>query len=351
LADYGNIITAGQLLRDLERGRVEPCYFFFGPEDVLVDRALARLKQAALDPAAADFNWDVFRADDDEVNWVAFSDALNSLPLMAARRVVVLKRAGKAGQVKSVAGLIERAVESPSPDRILVLIDPDLDLKKPKAFHKKLLERCVAVEFAHPKPAELQRHLRDFAVGFGKEIEEEALSRILTDSSPGLRDLLSKLEVLVFYVGDKPVIEARDVEACSVFSREVEIFKLLEALGRRDPTMTRLTLGQLLQRRADTGGLIHLLYRQVWALYRMKYLQEKSVPPGQWQAQLNLKPAFLERRYREYLPNYTRRELGLSLEILAQVDLTRKTLAVDDQQVFWTMTERLLNPAGRAKQE
>jgi len=53
-----------------------------------------------------------------------------------------------------------------------------------------------------------------------------------------------------------------------------------------------------------------MLFRQTWALYRMKYLQEKKVSPARWQEELDLRPAFLEKRYRQYLPHYTRGELG-----------------------------------------
>lgn len=338
----GTPLNYSELLARLNQGRLDPCYFFYGPEDVLVERVLQKLKEKAIDPGTEAFNWDSYRADE-EMNWTAFADALTSLPLLASRRVVVLKHAGKAQSTKGAAAVIDRAIKQPAPDLTLVLIETEADEKK--AFYKKLMETCTTAYFPYPKPFELQKYLREYAAEFHKEITEEALSRILSDSSPSLRDLLSKLEVLVFYLGDKTTIEAPDVEECTIFSREVEIFKLLQALGCRDAAGARLTLEQLLRSRTDTGGLIHLLYRQVWALYRMKYLAEKKVPAAQWQAQLNLKPAFLEKRYREYLPHFSRRELGRCLELLAQADFQRKTLSVDDEQIFWTLTENLLNPA------
>jgi DNA polymerase III subunit delta len=339
-------MTYSELLTRLDQGKIDPCYFFYGPEDVLIEKVLKRFKAVALEPGTEDFTWDSFRADD-EMNWVAFADALTSLPLLASRRVVVLKHAGKASSAKGAVAVIEGAIQQPSPDLILVLIEAEADEKK--AFYRKLMGSCTTVHFPYPKPFEMQKYLRDYVAEFHKDITNDALSRILSDSSPSLRDLFSKLEVLVFYLGEKATIEAADVEECTIFSREVEIFKLLQAIGSRDAAGARLTLQQMLRSRADTGGLIHLLYRQIWAMYRMKYLQEKKVPAAQWQSHLNLKPQFLEKRYREYLPNYSRRELGFSLEMLAQADFQRKSSAAGDDQIFWMLTENLLNPTAGQK--
>jgi DNA polymerase III subunit delta len=341
-------MTCSELLSRLDQGQIDPCYFFYGPEEVLIERVLKRLKSVALEAGTEDFTWDYFRADD-EMNWVAFADALTSLPLLASRRVVVLKHAGKASSAKGAMAVIEHAIQQPSTDLILVLIEAEADEKK--AFYRKLMGSCTTVNFAYPKPIEMQKYLRDYLAEFHKDITNDALTRILSDSSPSLRDLFSKLEVLVFYLGEKAIIEATDVEECTIFSREVEIFKLLQAIGNRDAADARLTLQQMLRSRTDTGGLIHLLYRQIWALYRMKYLQEKKVPTAQWQSQLNLKPPFLEKRYREYLPHYSRRELGFSLELLWQADFQRKSSAAGDDQIFWMLTENLLNPTAGQKWE
>ncbi len=335
-------LTHTEFLAELNSGKLHPNYFFFGTESFLMDEALKRLKEAVLEPGAADFNYDLFRAGDDTMNWQAFSDALTSLPLLSSRRLIVLKQTGKALRVKGVPSLLEKAIENPQPDRLLLLVEEESELKG--AQLKKLAEHCVVVHFAVPKPQELLKYMRDFAGRFGKEISEDALSRILMDSNPNLRDLYFKLETLVFYIGEKTTIEVQDVEECTVFSREIEIFKLLQAIGMRDASGARSVLHRLVESRGDLNALIFLLYRQTWALYRMKFLQEKKTPPSQWQMQLNIQPPFLEKRYREYLGRYSRSELGQALESLAEADLARKASAMGDDRIYWCLIEKLLNP-------
>ena len=162
------------------------------------------------------------------------------------------------------------------------------------------------------------------------------------ESEPSLRELLQKMEVLINYTGHKETITAQDVEDCTAFTREVEIFNLLQALGKKDISTCHKVVGQLLQRKIDIGSLFSLLYRQLWAMYRMKHLQEQKVPVWRWQEQLGIRPQFLEKRYRQYLPNFSRYELGEALDIVAEADRERKTLAVNENILLQTLMEKLL---------
>ncbi len=336
------VVNYSTLIKELDSGNLRPSYFFYGPEQVLIERALSKLKEAALESGSEDFNWNVYRADDSDIDWNAFADSLNSLSLIPSRQVVVLKSAGWASRVKGVTSLIENTVKQKPSDLILVLIDEAVDAKK--SFYKILLEHCTSVSFPVLKPAEIQRYLVNFVAEFNKEISTPAVEKILTETDPDLRDLLSKLENLVFYIGEKKCIEPADVEECTAFTKEVEIYKLLQALGKRDETEVRLSREQLLTKRIEIGSLISMLYRQIWALYRMKYLQEQKVPFSKWRELLNIRPQFLQKRYQGYLSNYSRRELGRSLEILAQADIDRKSSAVQDDFILRTLTENLLWP-------
>ncbi|TKJ39837.1 DNA polymerase III subunit delta [candidate division LCP-89 bacterium B3_LCP] len=337
-----NTLTYTSFLKRVEGGQIDSTYFLFGPEGVLIDRALERIKEAAIDQSSEDFNWSVFHADADGMDWPLFADALTAIPLIPSRRVVVLKKLNKVLRNKSVIKLIESNVQEPAPDLTLILIEENPDLRN--AFFKQLLEKSICVTFPEVKPAELQMHLKDFASGFSKELSDAAIERILTQTNPGLRELLSKMEVLVFYSGDKKTIDLEDVEQCTVFTREVNIYKLLQAIGDRNRIETRDTCEQLLRGKVEIGSLFHMLYRQIWAMFRMKYLQERKVPFGKWQQNLAIWPTFLLNRYRKYLPNYSRGELGRSLEIIEEADRQRKTSAVQDDFILQTLTEKLLQP-------
>lgn len=339
--NFPSALNYSTLIKELDAGTLRPSYFFYGTEDVLIERALEKMKKVAVESGSEAFNWNVFRADD-EVDWSAFADCLNSLSLLPSRRVVVLKNVGRISRLKKVIQLIETTIEQKPDDLILVLIDEEADSQK--SIYQALHKHCAAVAFPTLSANEIKQYLTDFSVQFGKKITPTTMEKILAETDANLRELLSKLEVLFLYIGERESVQPEDVEECTVFTKELEIYRLLQALGQRDETMTRLSRELLLQKRVEIGSFISMLYRQIWAMYRMKYLEEQKVPTYKWQDLLSIRPAFLQKRYQNYLPNYSRSELGRSLEILAQADYLRKSSSMQDDFILSTLTENLLKP-------
>src|SRR5216117_1894358 len=78
------------LLRSLKPGATpDPVYYFHGDEDVLKDEAVRALVELVLDPSARDFNLDRRSAADLDPG--AFHSLVNTPPMLAPRRVVVLR--------------------------------------------------------------------------------------------------------------------------------------------------------------------------------------------------------------------------------------------------------------------
>lgn len=126
--------THDQLTRSLNKGELAPVYYLFGAEDLLKDEAVRRIGDIALDAALRDFNYDARSAtglDPEDVYALC-----NTLPMMAERRVVVLRDV-EAWQ-KRARGRAEliRYLERPAAETVLILVqgsgaaDVDADLAK-----------------------------------------------------------------------------------------------------------------------------------------------------------------------------------------------------------------------------
>ncbi|MEP6591339.1 MAG: DNA polymerase III subunit delta [Gemmatimonadota bacterium] len=124
-------LSPDQLRRALTKGDPAPAYYLHGSEGILKDEALALLLGTILDPGLRDFNLDILSAQQVEPDQLAAACA--TLPMMADRRVVVLrdveawKRKSKAKQPAV------RYLERPAPETVLVIVqgnddDPDNDL-------------------------------------------------------------------------------------------------------------------------------------------------------------------------------------------------------------------------------
>ncbi len=126
-------LTPAQLSRALTRG-VASSYYLHGSETLLKDEALATLLDHLLDPGTRDFNLDIVSAQQVDPDQLAALCA--TLPMMAERRVVVLKDV-EAWKRKTKAKLA--AVEyltKPAPETVVIIVqgnddDPDKEIIAP----------------------------------------------------------------------------------------------------------------------------------------------------------------------------------------------------------------------------
>src|SRR6267378_1961051 len=127
-------LTLDALLRGLKNGAPDPVYLLHGDEDVLKDEAVRALLDAAVDPAARDFNLDSrFAADLDAET---FNALVNTPPMLAERRAVVLRGVDQLGKRKSkLRDELVRYLAAPNPSTVLILVagageDPDAELAR-----------------------------------------------------------------------------------------------------------------------------------------------------------------------------------------------------------------------------
>ena len=105
-------------LRDaIKSGSFDPAYYISGEDEFQKEDAIRQLTEAALDPAAADFNFDVRRAG--ELDAETLGVLLGTPPMMAERRVVVLRDV--TGLKKDAQKVLESYLKSPAPDLLLVI--------------------------------------------------------------------------------------------------------------------------------------------------------------------------------------------------------------------------------------
>src|SRR5512141_2044626 len=153
--------AAVKTLRELlKRGSPSGAYYICGEDEFQKEDAMKRLIGSSLEPSVRDFNLDVLQAQD--VDARSFEGIVSSLPMMAERRVVVIREVGllkKEGR-KSV----ERFLAKPSPDVVLLLVEGPGG-----KTDKDLARSATTLEFDLLTPDEVprwitQRAVKDFKV-------------------------------------------------------------------------------------------------------------------------------------------------------------------------------------------
>lgn len=102
----------------LEQGTPDAVYLLHGANEFLKTEKVRELVDRLADPATRDFNFEQLRAP--ETDGAQLSAALDGLPLMASRRVVVLNDIGSLK--KDARAALDRYLTRPASDTVLVLV-------------------------------------------------------------------------------------------------------------------------------------------------------------------------------------------------------------------------------------
>jgi DNA polymerase-3 subunit delta len=178
------------LTRSLQKGELAPVYYLHGPEDVLKDEAVKAIVDRALDPALRDFNYDQRSAaqlDAEEVHALC-----NTLPMMADRRVVLLRDIE--GWKRKTKGRTEflRYLQRPSPETVVIMVQGSGD----ETEDRELAAGAYAVRFDALPPDRVRKWLSHQSSRLGIVLEPDAAEHLIRSVGSDLSALTSELAKL-----------------------------------------------------------------------------------------------------------------------------------------------------------
>ena len=229
----------------LETGGFDPVYVFHGADDHLKDEWLRLVTAHATDPSTRDFNCDVLRGADVEVG--ALSAALEALPMLAPRRLVVLRDPG--AMKKAQRERLEKYLAKPAAEVVLVLVVPSTASK----LDPWLAKAGTAVEFKELEGDDLLKWIaKEASERCGASITPGAASRLASYAGSDLPMLAGELRKLAAYVNGATIDEAA-VEALTGVRPGVTLADLLDRAAQRDTAGAIAIVGDVLAQPKQSG--------------------------------------------------------------------------------------------------
>jgi len=304
--------------RAVEKGELAPLYLLYGDEPYLVERAVKKLLERAVDPSFRDFNLNVFYGN--ECKGEEVFGAAQTLPMFAERRVVLVKKGGElsAGAMEILLSYLQ----DPSPSTCLILQAEKVDGRK--KFYAEFKKRGEMVEFKRPYESQLGPYVRDEVRAAGKKIDGAAAELLAYLVGNNLQELVSQIEKLCVYCGQKEVIGVADVKAIVSDTKVENVFEFTDALGAKELGKALRMLTALLQ---DGEAPLRVLgavarhYRQLW---QVRELLERKVPQADLAKAAGINPYFLK-KVTDQARNYKVGELKLVFERMLELDLAFKS--------------------------
>lgn len=215
-----------------------PVYYLHGEDDYLKDEALARLVDAAVDPATRDFNFEVLRGADLDAE--TLGSIVGTPPMMAERRVVVIRDVGALKKDARLA--LDKYLKRAAPDLVLVLVAPS-GAKEDKG----LVAAATSVEFRPLSGARIPKWIAYYVEhDLHSTITEGAITLLQEAAGTDLAQLRVELDKLASFSSGGPINEAAVSAVVGVRPGET-MGDFLDAIARRDATTALAMLNAVLQ--------------------------------------------------------------------------------------------------------
>ncbi|MFP3867842.1 MAG: DNA polymerase III subunit delta [Desulfobacteraceae bacterium] len=259
------------LERHLKKHTILPVYLFYGEEELLIRRALARLQEGL--GAGDNMRPEKTILEAEETNLAEVLSQARVPSLWSGQQLIILYNVDRynATELKP----LEAYLDAPAPHTCLVLTAPGL---KPKEvgrnpYWRRLQDEDAALGFFRLKETALPRWLAGEANRLGKVLAPAAAQRLIESVGDNLLDLAQELEKLVLYMDPEKTITADMVGHLSSPSRSYSIFALVDALGQQQPSQALQVLNRLLEMGEPPLRILVMLARQLRLLIRLQEYQ------------------------------------------------------------------------------
>jgi len=252
------------LIANLRKGKIDPLYFFHGPQDFLKEEALSLLISKLVDPNLRSFNLDILFGPDSSADEIF--NLSSTLPINAERRLVIVREAQR--------------LPVPSKDRLLKLLPHQSDtatlvlvcteVKFNQKFYQELKKLATVVKFGNLAYGEVRRWLSSQAGKLGKKLSPEVINYLLEAVGDSLFDLANELEKMAYFVGERAQITIEDVQAVFGPGHPSEIYEILDLVGEKRMEPAMRVLSNLFAYRKSPSWITASLRKHYSRLYLLK---------------------------------------------------------------------------------
>jgi len=263
-------LTFEQFTKELQQEKIAPLYFFHALErasrggsgggnpfnQYLLDRAVSALQQAVVSGNLKDFNYNLFVGGETPIEKLV--QIAETYPMMRKRRLILLKEADKL--VSEDWRKMAEYMVNPAPSTCLALVSvsPPSGSKNAEAAAEALAKNASWVKFAPlAYPREAKPFISDELKTRGVSIDSAALDLMVEAIGVDLLELMSAVDQLCIYIGERKKITQADVEACTAIAPLETIWDLHDGLATLNTGKALAALEQL-TRNAKVGDYLFI---------------------------------------------------------------------------------------------
>jgi DNA polymerase-3 subunit delta len=251
-----------------------------GNDEFAIAAHIAKLCAGLGDPATAEMN--IARFDGRSgLDFEALNTAVNAMPFLAPRRVMVLEHPISAFASAPARKKFLELLDKAQPSTTIALVEFE-ELKRDHWLLKWAINAGAHAGvhvYNMPKRWEMPRWIEGEAKKQGGKIEPDGAARLSEMVGEDTRIAAQELTKLLTYVNFERPIRLLDVEKVSIVSAQGSVFELVDALGQNDGRKAQRVLHQLLEDEEafELWGMVIRQFRLL--LQAREMLDERTTVP------------------------------------------------------------------------
>lgn len=316
---------------DLEKAlrteRPASVYVILGEESHMVFEAISLIRGACEKAGADPSSISSFSAK--ELKAAEVVSTLKNVSMFAKRPLVIVKDAEalQKGALEILADYCEKAIASST----LVTVAEKLDGRT--RFMQVVSKSAVIVEckplYMNKIPSWINTQVRKG----GRQIAQDAAQFLADLIGSDLGELAGAIEKIVLYIGDRKLIDLKDVEGAIAETHQHTIFELTDAVGLKNLPKALALLQNILDGGESPVLILNMLARHFRILTKAKEVYGRQGGGGEDAAYLGVHPYFVK-NYLDQSRNFSKGELKRSFGVLHRCDRELKSSRISKERVI-----------------
>ena len=260
------------LLKEIRNKKFEKIYFLHGEEPYFIDVLTKAIQDNALEESERDFNQSILYGKDAEV--LSLISELKSYPMMAERRLVILKEA----QYFKAIEQLESYLENPANSTIFVICYKYKTFDARKKTLKNALKNGVVFKSEKVKEYQLAEWIQQYIKTTGYELTSKACMLLIESLGNDLGRIVKELEKLAVLIEKGTIINENHIEENIGISKDYNVFELTNAVANKD-NLKALKIVDYFEhnpKAADLVFVISNLFNFFSQIMRIHFLPNKS---------------------------------------------------------------------------
>lgn len=325
-----------KLKNDLKTGKIGKLYIFFGSESYMKEYYLEQLTKAVVEDTFREFNLQIFEGN--RLTLEQLSDAIESYPAMAERKMVILK---DLDLYKPQAALKENLPEilSDLPNHIcLVIVYDVLEFKEDKRLKMDATLKkygCI-VEFSPLDRSDLIPWIKRRARALDKTIENDACDYLLFMCGSSMTNLITEIDKAAAHSVTDAITKVNIDAVCSKVLEAV-IFDLTDSIAEGKFEQALQQFNELILQKNDIIMLFAAINRHILRLYGAKLAENGQKGDKFLFDLLGTKSSFYVKKIISSAAKFNLAWLRQAVLLCGETDVSLKSANIDRQKTVELM--------------